>query len=163
MTGQRKNEFGQPIGAPLPDWSARPVPPHSAIEGRFCRVEPLDPERHATDLFAANSEDVEGRNWTYLPYGPFRSFELYRGYLARRRGATTRLVHAIVDRASGHAVGVASLMRIDPVRGRDRGRRHQLQSAPAAPAGSDRGDVSADAPGFRRTRLPPLRVEMRTR
>ncbi len=117
MSEQRCNEWGQPIGAPLPDWSARPVPPHSAIEGRFCRVEPLDPERHATDLFAANSEDVEGRNWTYLPYGPFRSFELYRGYLdaAARRGDP--LVHAIIDRPSGHAVGVASLMRVDPASG----------------------------------------------
>jgi RimJ/RimL family protein N-acetyltransferase len=117
MSEQRKNEFGQPIGAALPNWLPRPLPPRSAIEGRFCRVGPLEPERHAGDLFAANSDDAEGRNWTYLPYGPFPLFDLYREYLAAAARRDDPLVHAIVDRRSGHAVGVASLMRIDPAAG----------------------------------------------
>ena len=117
MSEQRKNELGQSIGAPLPNWSARPSPPHSAIEGRFCRIEMLDPDRHAADLFAANSDDTEGRNWTYLPYGPFPSFDPYRDYLAAAARRDDPLVHAIVDQGSGHAVGVASLMRIDPTAG----------------------------------------------
>jgi RimJ/RimL family protein N-acetyltransferase len=117
MTGQRENEFGQPIGAALPNWSPRPLPPRIPIEGRFCRVEPLEPERHAGDLFAANSDDAEGRNWTYLPYGLFPSFDLYREYLVTAAGRDDPLVHAIVDRGSGRAVGVASLMRIDAAAG----------------------------------------------
>jgi RimJ/RimL family protein N-acetyltransferase len=117
MGDQRKNEFGQPTGAPLANWSPRPLPPRRAIEGRFCRVEPLEPERHAGDLFAANSDDAEGRNWTYLPYGPFPSFESYRDYLAAAARRDDPLVHAIIDRGSGRAVGVASLMRIDRAAG----------------------------------------------
>lgn len=117
MSAERSNELGQPIGAPLPNWSPRPLPPRIPIEGRFCRVEPLDPDRHAAELFAANSEDAAGRNWTYLPYGPFGSFELYRGYLAAASQRDDPLVHAIVDLASGNAVGVASLMRIDRAAG----------------------------------------------
>lgn len=117
MTEQRKNEFGQPIGVPLPNWSPRPLPPRIPIEGRFCRVEPLEPERHARDLFAANSDGGAGLNWTYLPYGPFPSFDLYREYLVTAAGRDDPLVHAIVDGRSGHAVGVASLMRIDPAAG----------------------------------------------
>jgi RimJ/RimL family protein N-acetyltransferase len=117
MSEQHRNEFGQPIGAPLPSWSARPLPPRAAIEGRFCRVEPLDPDRHAADLFAANSEDAEGRNWTYLPHGPYPSFDLYRGWAQAACSRDDPLVHAIVDRPSGRAVGVASLMRIDPAAG----------------------------------------------
>ncbi len=62
MSEQHKNELGQQIGAPLPDWSARPLPPRIAVEGRFCRVEPLDADRHAADLFAANGDDRDGRN-----------------------------------------------------------------------------------------------------
>ena len=50
----RTNELGQPIGEPVPGWTARPRPPDSPIEGRFCRVERLDPARHAADLHAAN-------------------------------------------------------------------------------------------------------------
>ncbi len=117
MSELRRNEFGQPIGAPLPGWSPRPVPPRTAIEGRLCRVEPLDLERHAADLFAANSEDKDGRNWTYLPYGPFASLELFCGWVEAACRTADPLRHAIVDTASGHAVGVASLMRIDPSAG----------------------------------------------
>jgi RimJ/RimL family protein N-acetyltransferase len=114
---QHYNPLGQPIGAPLPGWSARPAPPRSAIEGRFCRVEPLDPDRHAADLFEANREDADGRNWTYLPHGPYPSFDLYRAYLVAAAPRNDPLVHAILDRANGRAVGVASLMRIDPAAG----------------------------------------------
>jgi RimJ/RimL family protein N-acetyltransferase len=114
---EQHNEFGQPVGAALPGWAARPRPPRAPVEGRFCRVEPLDPDRHAVDLFAANSEDKDGRNWTYLPYGPFLTFDLYRDYLAAAARRDDPLVHAIIDRADGRAVGVASLMRIDPAPG----------------------------------------------
>ena len=117
MSEQARNELGQPIGAPLPDWSPRPRPPRTGIEGRFCRIVALDPERHAADLFTANSEDREGRNWTYLPYGPFASFDLYRNYLEAAARRDDPLVHAIIEQASGQALGLASLMRIDPAAG----------------------------------------------
>jgi RimJ/RimL family protein N-acetyltransferase len=110
------NEMGQPIGFPLPHWAPRPRPPRSAMEGRFCVVEPVDPARHAADLHAANSLDREGRNWTYLPYGPFARLEDYRAFLERELGDDP-LRHAIVERRSGRAVGVASYMRIDPAAG----------------------------------------------
>jgi len=65
------NELGQPIGFPLPDWRVPERPPRTTMVGRYCRVEPLDPARHAEELFAANARDTDGRGWTYLPYGPF--------------------------------------------------------------------------------------------
>jgi RimJ/RimL family protein N-acetyltransferase len=111
------NELGQPIGFPLPYWTACPHPPRSAMEGRFCIVEPVDPARHAADLHAANSLDREGRNWTYLPYGPFDRLEEYRLWLDRASAGDDPLVHAVIERRSGRAVGVASYMRIDPAAG----------------------------------------------
>jgi RimJ/RimL family protein N-acetyltransferase len=117
MSERHHNELGQPIGAPLPNWSPRPLPPRVPIEGHFCRVEPLDPDRHGAELFAATSEDAEGRNWTYLPYGPFSTSDLYREHLDAASRRDDPLVHAIVDRRSEHAIGVASLMRIDPTTG----------------------------------------------
>jgi RimJ/RimL family protein N-acetyltransferase len=110
------NELGQPIGFPLPQWTARPRPPRSAMEGRFCIVEPINPSRHAADLHAANSLDREKRNWTYLPYGPFEQLADYRAFLERELGDDP-LRHAIIERESGRAVGVASYMRIDPAAG----------------------------------------------
>jgi RimJ/RimL family protein N-acetyltransferase len=117
VSEQHRNELGQPIGAPLPEWSARPFPPRDPIEGRFCRVEPLDAARHAADLFSANRDDVDDRNWTYLPYGPFATFDLYRDWVEAVVARPDPQFHAIIDRASGRAVGVASLMRIDPAAG----------------------------------------------
>ncbi|HJT09029.1 MAG TPA: GNAT family protein [Stellaceae bacterium] len=114
---EQLNHLGQPIGRPLPAWQARPRPPRTAMDGRFCRVEPLDPSRHAADLLAANAEDRDGRNWTYLPYGPFARDDDYRQWMERVCRGEDPLFHAIVARDSGRAVGVASLMRIDPVNG----------------------------------------------
>jgi RimJ/RimL family protein N-acetyltransferase len=111
------NALGQPIGFPLPDWSPRPLPLRTAMAGRFCRIEPLDPARHAADLFATDSEDGEGRGWTYLPRGPYPSFAAYRQWAEAACRGDDPLVHAIIDRESGRAAGVASYMRIDPAAG----------------------------------------------
>ena len=114
---EQVNHLGQPIGFPLPEWTARPRPPRTAMEGRYCTVEPADPSRHAAELHTAYLLDHEGRNWTYLPYGPFPRFEDYRAWLERACLVDDPLVHAIIERRSGRAVGVASLMRIDPAPG----------------------------------------------
>ncbi len=114
---QHLNHLGQPIGPALPDWKPRPRPPRTAMEGRFCRIEPIDPGRHAADLFAANSDDRDGRNWTYLPHGPITRLDDYRQWIERFCLGDDPLYHAILERQSGRAVGVASLMRIDPANG----------------------------------------------
>jgi RimJ/RimL family protein N-acetyltransferase len=87
------------------------------MAGRYCRVEPLDPARHAEDLFRANALDAAGRNWTYLSYGPFPTVDTYRAWMHTRCLGEDPLFHAIVDSASGRAIGVASYMRIDPRNG----------------------------------------------
>ena len=111
------NELGQPIGAPVAGWTPRLLPARTAMQGRFCRLEALDPDRHAAELFAANSEDREGRMWTYLPWGPYTDFE---SYLAMSRAVAVndeRPTFAIIDAATGKAVGVASYLNIKPAPG----------------------------------------------
>ena len=107
----------QPVGFPVPGWKAPPRPPRTAMAGRYCRVEPLDPARHADDLFRANALDTTARNWTYMNYGPFPSLDAYRDWMQAYCLGDDPLFHAIVDSASGRAVGVASYMRIDPRNG----------------------------------------------
>lgn len=111
------NPPAQPIGFAVPDWKPVERPQHKAMTGRFCRLEPLDAARHAADLFAANALDTEGRNWTYLPYGPFESLESFRSWVDRFSATADPLFFAIVSLASGKAVGVASFLRIDPASG----------------------------------------------
>jgi len=108
------NHLGQPIGFPLPGWSARPRPPRTPIEGRYCRIEPIDVERHAAQLFRANALDREGRNWTYLVYGSFADLASYSEWMRKSCLGEDPLFHAIVERKTGEAVGVAIYLRIDP-------------------------------------------------
>ena len=114
---QQVNTLGQPVGPSLNDWVARPKPPTTTLAGRFCRVEKLLPHKHGADLFAANQLDKQGRNWTYLGVGPFETADTYHAWLTSVAPGQDPLFHAIVDQASGKAVGVASLMRIDPANG----------------------------------------------
>jgi hypothetical protein len=48
---------------------ARPPAPET-LQGRLVRLEPVDPARHAADLYAASRAGDPGL-WTYLGYGPF--------------------------------------------------------------------------------------------
>lgn len=111
------NHLGQPIGPPIPDWKPPLFPPREPMEGRFCRVEPLDPGRHAESLSEAFSLDTEGRTWTYLPYGPFPTRESYKTWLVEFCTRKDPMFHAIIELASGKALGAASYSRIDPSHG----------------------------------------------
>src|SRR3954468_18348396 len=124
------NALGQSIGRAVEGWAPPQRPPREPLLGRYCRVEPLDVARHAAELHAANRADPTGRNWTYLPAGPFDAFEPYRDWpppppppfdawepsrdwLAAVSAGDDPLFHAIVDRASGLALGVAAYLRVD--------------------------------------------------
>jgi RimJ/RimL family protein N-acetyltransferase len=111
------NRLGQPIGAPVPGWSARPRPPRTPLAGRLCRLEPLDDAKHAAALHEAHALDREGRNWTYLPYGPFASVEDYARWVEWASAQEDPQFFAIVDAATEKAVGVGSYLRIDPTMG----------------------------------------------
>ena len=107
----RRNHLNQPIGEPV-EWTPPPAPPREAFEGRYCRVEPLEPERHARGLWHANARDVQGRNWTYLSYGPFETFEAYEDWVRRVSEATDPLFFCVVTE-DGPA-GVAAYLRVAP-------------------------------------------------
>jgi len=113
----RRNSLGQPIGPEVPGWRPPPRPPRATLEGRFCRIEPLDVERHAAQLHAANSLDADGRMWTYLFSGPFASFQEYHAWLAPRPASEDPLFFAFVDRAREQAVGIGAYLRIEPAHG----------------------------------------------
>ena len=117
MSQSTLNHLGQPVGLALDGWTAPPPPSRSSLVGRHCRVEPLDPARHAEDLYEATAADVEGRIWTYLGYGPFASVADLRAWAESAAAREDPLFLAIVDEADGRAAGVASYLRIAPAVG----------------------------------------------
>lgn len=111
------NTYDQPIGDALPAWTARALPTPGHIPGRFCRLEPLDAARHADDLFAAYSQAPDGRDWTYMPVGPFATLADYRAHATQAAVAPGFLHYAVIDLRTGRAVGTLALMRMDPANG----------------------------------------------
>lgn len=115
MSG-RVNEFGQPIGPALPGWSPPPLPPRQPLTGRYCRLDPLEPATHADDLFPAFAAG-DGREWTYLPYGPFPLFDEFRDWLETYCQKDDPCFFAVIDARTGKAAGMVSFMRITPKAG----------------------------------------------
>lgn len=111
------NEHGQPVGAALPNWQAAHHPGHTPLEGRYCRLEPLDAACHSADLFAAFSADRSGAMWTYMPDGPFAALPDFRAWTEAAERADDQPYFAIIDHHSGTAAGIASYMRIKPAHG----------------------------------------------
>jgi RimJ/RimL family protein N-acetyltransferase len=112
-----ENALGQPIGFALPQWKPPARPSSEPMEGRFCRLEALQANLHATALHAANALDTEGRLWTYLPYGPFENLEAYQQWVEEVSPGDDPLFYAIVEKARGATTGVASYLRITPESG----------------------------------------------
>ena len=132
------NELGQPIGEVVLNWQPVPRPPRTAMEGRHCRVEPIDPDRHGSQLFEAYRTDERGWNFTYLPYEPFETEAALRDWMARTCLGDDPLFHAIVDSKTGKAVGVASYLRIEPAVGViETGHIHYSPLLQRTPAGTE--------------------------
>lgn len=113
----RHNEYGQPIGSAIEGWTPRPQPTGVTLSGRYCRLEPLNAEAHAADLYTAYSQAKDGSDWTYLFVEPFEIAEAYRAYAEAAAQSTDPRHFAVIDLASGKAVGTLALMRIDPTHG----------------------------------------------
>ncbi len=111
------NHLGQPVGEPVPHWAPRQAPGPRNLTGRWCRLEPLDPARHAEDLYRANRLDEQGRMWTYLSYGPFADLGRYRQWLEGAAAGHDPMFFAIVAGEPPRAIGVAAYLRVKPADG----------------------------------------------
>lgn len=111
--GENTNSLGQLIGKVVPDWKGCDLPSRKTMQGQYCRIEPISMDAHASDLFFAFCQDTENRNWTYLPYGPFKMEAEFRIWMESACFGDDPLFYAIIDGQTDKAVGVASYLRID--------------------------------------------------
>lgn len=114
---QNVNSAGQPIGSALPDWVPRPRPPRTPMIGRYTVLEPISVEKHANSLFAAYMAAPDASDWTYLSAERPEHEQPFRTYLTKLAASDDPLHHAIIDAATGRALGTAALMRIDAANG----------------------------------------------
>lgn len=114
---ENKNEFGQPIGELVPSWVSRPAPPRTPMEGRYCRLEPLNASEHAVALHQEYAAFPDQSAWTYLPYGPFSSASEYGEWVESMQGSDDLIPFAILRASDSRPVGVASYLRVNPEQG----------------------------------------------
>jgi RimJ/RimL family protein N-acetyltransferase len=103
----------QPVGVPI-DGGPAQRPSSAAIDGRYVRLEPLDPDAHAVGLYERShaSPDDEAI-WTYMTYGPFDGLDQMRAWLVANAASTDPLFFTVVERDTGLPAGVVSVMNID--------------------------------------------------
>lgn len=111
------NAHSQPVGHDLPNWTPRQRPPRTPMQGRYCRLEPLSAARHAADLFDAFSQAPDASDWTYMSVGPFADAQAYLRFAEAAQASEDPLHHAVIDLATGRAIGSLALMRVDTASG----------------------------------------------
>lgn len=100
-----------PLG-PLVATHAAPRPVPVVLEGRRCRLRPLDPARDAAPLYRlAHGPEAEAL-WAYLPVGPFAGLAGFTAWMSANAASTDPLFFAI--EVDDGIVGAAALLRITP-------------------------------------------------
>ncbi len=59
------NQHGQTVNDIVPDWRGARVLTRTPLFGQYCRLEPLDADRHAADLYEAYALGDDS-DWTWL-------------------------------------------------------------------------------------------------
>ena len=102
-----------PVGFEV-DTTPAPRPERVSLRGRYIDIVPFDAAVHSADLYARSHGADKERLWAYLGAAPFPSEEAFNTYYQAAALRDDPLMFAIIDKVSGHAVGHATLMRIDP-------------------------------------------------
>ena len=112
-----RNAFNQTVGDPLPNWQGAGELPRATLAGRYCRLEPLNVERHAQQLFAAYQLAADERDWTWLASTRPNTPEAAYHWALGKAADPTLVPYAVVEETSNEAVGLVCFMRIDAANG----------------------------------------------
>ena len=102
---------------PVPNWQPVARPPRADLQGRFVRLEPLDVAVHAETLHPALHDGGDPKLWDYLRVGPFPDRRDFEAGVADLAADESENFYAVVDVASGNAVGFLAFLRIDEQNG----------------------------------------------
>jgi len=108
------SEVAGPIGPRVDGPPARP-PSRTTLPGRTVTLTPLDSQAHGKALYEGIQGEAGEWLWQYLFEGPFADRAAFDLHLRRIAASEDPLFLAILDNATGSAVGYASYMRIEPV------------------------------------------------
>ena len=87
------------------NWTPRSFPPAKVLQGRWCRLEPLDPARHLDDIWQAMAGHPSVWDWLSATLPPSR--EAYGELLAMMAGKAGIIPFAVIDEADGKARAIS--------------------------------------------------------
>ena len=103
------NQHGQIVNDIVPDWKGARVLTRTPLNGRFCRLEPLDAHRHAADLFEAYALGDDS-DWTWLASTQPESVEATTHWVIVKAMDDELVPYAVIDLRTERAVGLVSYM-----------------------------------------------------
>ncbi|MFM9940912.1 MAG: GNAT family N-acetyltransferase [Hyphomicrobiaceae bacterium] len=107
-------ESGLPIGPKLAQPGPAKRPERIALDGQYCRLEPLDLDRHGEDLFRASTPPDAAKRFRYL-FDPIPTTRAdFDAWMQKSAALNDPLMWAVIDKRSGRCEGRQTLMRITP-------------------------------------------------
>jgi RimJ/RimL family protein N-acetyltransferase len=103
----------QPVGEPV-DATPAERPLRTPLVGRYVDVVPVDAATHGADLYQAATGPDTDSIWTYLSIGPWANRASFHAWISEYAQSTDPFPYALVDKANGKALGMATYMRIEP-------------------------------------------------
>lgn len=92
-------------------------PQKRVLEGTLVRLEPLSAAAHADDLFEAGHVADREEKYRYLADPPPEDPSIVRAWAEKAAASDDPMFFAVIDKATGKAVGRQALMRIEPTHG----------------------------------------------
>ena len=93
------------------------LPSKKKLIGKYCFLEPINIRKHSKDLYKNFSLDKKNIIWTYLPYGPFKSYGSFKKWLKSFCLNKDPFFYAIYSKKHNQYCGMASYLRITPEHG----------------------------------------------
>jgi len=93
------------------------LPSKKKLIGKYCFLEPINIRKHSKDLYKKFSLDKKNIIWTYLPYGPFKSYGSFKKWLKSFCLNKDPFFYAIYSKKHKQYCGMASYLRITPKHG----------------------------------------------
>ena len=104
------------LGFPIRFKKAK-LPSKKKLEDKFSILEPMETNKHATDLYKNFSKDKKNIIWTYLPYGPFKNLNQFKKWLKSYCLDKDPFFYAIYSKRFKTFCGMASYLSMNPEHG----------------------------------------------
>ena len=101
----------------LKDWKPKQRPERKVLAGRFCRLEPMNPQLHGDALFEVSVEAGAVERFRWLPEVPPSSRGDFQPWLAQAQKSEDPLYFAVIDLSTGKVEGRQTMMRINEQHG----------------------------------------------